>query len=93
MQKRSRTIAAIFSAGVLGAGILGGAAMAAVPANTISSGSTGTPLPVSVVDALEAGLLAISIDEARKTRSVVDMAPIWRQFDAALAGKVQKGAA
>ena len=39
MQKRSRTIAAIFSAGVLGAGILGGAAMAAVPTNTPSSAS------------------------------------------------------
>ena len=46
----------------------------------------GKPLPVSVVDALEAGLLAISIDEARRTRSVVDMAPIWKRFDAALSG-------
>ncbi|KQN78352.1 Gfo/Idh/MocA family oxidoreductase [Devosia sp. Leaf64] len=44
----------------------------------------GAPLPVSVVDALEAGLLALSIDEAMKTRSVVDMAPIWQRFDAAL---------
>jgi len=47
----------------------------------------GAPLPVSVVDALEAGLLALSMDEARRTRSVVDMAPIWRRFDDALAGK------
>lgn len=47
----------------------------------------GHPLPVSVVDALEAGLLAIAIDEARRTRKVVDMAPIWRNFDAALAGE------
>lgn len=44
----------------------------------------GAPLPVSVVDALEAGLLALSMDEAMKTRSVVDMAPIWQRFDAAL---------
>jgi predicted dehydrogenase len=47
----------------------------------------GAPLPVSVVDALEAGLLALSMDEARKTRSIVDMTPIWTQFDAALAGR------
>jgi hypothetical protein len=46
----------------------------------------GAPLPVSVVDALEAGLLAMSMDEARRTRSVVDMGPIWERFDAALAG-------
>ncbi|KQT44253.1 oxidoreductase [Devosia sp. Leaf420] len=44
----------------------------------------GASLPVSVVDALEAGLLALSMDEAMKTRSVVDMAPIWQRFDAAL---------
>jgi predicted dehydrogenase len=44
----------------------------------------GAPLPVSVTDALEAGLVALSMDEAMKTHSVVDMAPIWRRFDAAL---------
>lgn len=44
----------------------------------------GAPLPVSVIDALEAGLLALSMDEAMKTRTVVDMAPIWQRFDAAL---------
>lgn len=44
----------------------------------------GKNLPVSVTDALEAGLTAISIDEARRTKSVVDMRPIWKAFDAAL---------
>jgi predicted dehydrogenase len=44
----------------------------------------GAPLPVSVVDALEAGLLALTMDEAMATKSVVDMAPIWQRFDAAL---------
>lgn len=44
----------------------------------------GAPLPVSVTDALEAGLLALSMDEAMRTKSVVDMAPIWQRFDAAL---------
>jgi predicted dehydrogenase len=46
----------------------------------------GAALPVSVIDALEAGLLALAMDEARRTRSVVDMGPIWQRFDAALAG-------
>jgi len=36
------------------------------------------------VDALEAGLTAIKIDEARKTRSVVDMRESWLTFDANL---------
>lgn len=44
----------------------------------------GVPLPVSVTDALEAGLLALSMDQAMRTRSVVDMTPIWQQYDAAL---------
>ncbi|WP_237151769.1 Gfo/Idh/MocA family protein [Oryzibacter oryziterrae] len=48
--------------------------------------TTGAPLPVSVLDALEAGLTAIKIDEARVTKSVVDMAPVWARFDAALNG-------
>lgn len=44
----------------------------------------GVPLPVSVVDALEAGLLALVMDEAMRNKSVVDMTPIWQRFDAAL---------
>ena len=50
------------------------------------------PLPVSVVDALEAGLLAITLDEARRTRSVIDMASIWLRFDAALHGQIAQAA-
>jgi len=42
----------------------------------------GTPLKVSVVDALEAGLTAIKIDEARKTRQVIDLTETWKKFDA-----------
>jgi predicted dehydrogenase len=49
--------------------------------------TAGAPLPVSVVNALEAGLLALTMDEARITNSVVDMRPIWQEFDAALVGK------
>jgi len=44
----------------------------------------GAPLPVSVTDALEAGLLALSMDEAMRSRTVVDMAPLWQRFDQAL---------
>jgi len=47
----------------------------------------GDPLPVSVVDALEAGLLALAMDEARKSRAVVDMTLTWQRFDAALSGQ------
>jgi len=46
----------------------------------------GAPLPVSVIDALEAGLTAIKIDEARKTGTVVDLAATWARFDAVLSG-------
>src|SRR5690606_2662779 len=44
----------------------------------------GAALPVSVTHALEAGLLALSMDEAMRSRTVVDMAPLWQRFDAAL---------
>ena len=47
---------------------------------------TGAALPVSTRDALEAGILALSMDQARATRSVVDLRPVWDRFDAALAG-------
>lgn len=43
----------------------------------------GAPLPVSVIDALEAGLLAMTMDEARRTRSVIDMTSLWQRFGAA----------
>lgn len=40
-----------------------------------------TALPVNVLDALEAGLTAIKLDEARRTRSVIDLGDTWQQFD------------
>ena len=42
----------------------------------------GNPLPVTIKDALAAGLVAMAIDEARKTRSILCMADIWDEFDA-----------
>jgi predicted dehydrogenase len=47
----------------------------------------GGPVPVSPLDALEAGILALAMDEARKTRQVLDLRPIWDRFDSALAAK------
>ncbi|MCD7059146.1 Gfo/Idh/MocA family protein [Pelagibacterium xiamenense] len=44
----------------------------------------GAPLPVSAIDALEAGLLAMAMDEARRTRKVIEMREIWDRFDLAL---------
>lgn len=38
-------------------------------------------LPVSVVDALEAGVAAMAIEEARKTGKVVDLTEFWKEFD------------
>jgi hypothetical protein len=47
-------------------------------------------LPVGVLDALEAGLTAIKIDEARRLRKVIDMSDTWSRFDAALNGTGQQ---
>lgn len=41
----------------------------------------GVPLPVSLLDALEAGLTALAMDEARVSRKVVDMSEKWQEFD------------
>lgn len=46
---------------------------------------SGAPLPVSTRDALEAGILALALDEARAKKSVVDLRPVWDRFDEALA--------
>ncbi len=62
-------------------------------ADILSHIHDGAALPVSVVDALEAGLLALTMDEARRTRTVIDMAPIWSRFDAALGADSAKPAA
>ena len=42
---------------------------------------TGRPLPVSIVDALEAGLTAIKIDESRFTGRIIDLSETWERFD------------
>jgi predicted dehydrogenase len=51
-------------------------------ADVFANLQTGTPLPVSILDGLEAGLTAIKIDEARASRSVIDLTETWQCFDA-----------
>lgn len=41
----------------------------------------GVPLKVSIIDALEAGLTAIKIDEARKKGCLIDLTECWQRFD------------
>jgi len=38
-------------------------------------------LPVSIVDALEAGIAALALDEAREKRAVVDLTETWARLD------------
>ena len=44
------------------------------------------PFPVTPRDSLEAGLTVMAIDEAAATGTMVDCAPMWNRFDAAMAG-------
>jgi len=41
----------------------------------------GRALPVSIVDALRAGMLALKMDEARTQQKLVNMANIWEEFE------------
>lgn len=57
-------------------------------AGIINNVTKGTPLPVSALDALEAGVLALATDDARRQRQVIDLRPIWDRYDNALLNKV-----
>lgn len=39
-------------------------------------------LPVSILDAMEAGIAAIALDQARETGQVVDLTQVWAKLDA-----------
>lgn len=52
--------------------------------------SDGKPLPVSIVDGLAAGLVAIKMDEARVRRQVIDLSETWQRFDSYGLGTYQK---
>lgn len=45
----------------------------------------GSPLPVTVLDALVAGLTAMKIDESRLNGEVMDLTELWNRFDRAIA--------
>ncbi|MDA5636335.1 MULTISPECIES: Gfo/Idh/MocA family protein [Rhizobium/Agrobacterium group] len=47
----------------------------------------GAPLSVGIVAALEAGLVAIKIDEARRARRTIELVETWQRFDDALLTK------
>ena len=53
-------------------------------ADVIAHIVSGTPLPVSALDAIEAGMLALAMDEARAGHKVIDLAPVWATYDACL---------
>jgi predicted dehydrogenase len=38
-------------------------------------------LPVSIIDALEAGVAALALDQAKATKQVVDLTDVWAEFD------------
>ncbi len=59
----------------------------AMAAEIVAHVMHGGPLPVSPLDALEAGILALAMDEARRSRQVFDLRPTWDRFDGALAAK------
>ena len=42
---------------------------------------TTDSLPVGVVDALEAGLIAMTMDDARISGQMIDLTPLWAEFD------------
>ena len=56
----------------------------AMAAEVIAHVMQGGPLPVSPLDAMEAGILCMAMDDARLSRSVVDLRPVWDRFDEAL---------
>lgn len=41
-------------------------------------------LPLTVIDALEAGVTAMAMDRSRETGAMVDLTPVWQRFDDAL---------
>jgi predicted dehydrogenase len=54
---------------------------AAMVEDLVDHMKNGTPLPVSILDALEAGICAIKIDEARISQTVIDLTMTWEKFD------------
>ena len=47
--------------------------------------ATGAALPLSALDAMEAGVTALAMDRAREDGTVVDLSEFWGRYDEALA--------
>ena len=47
---------------------------------------SGAPLPLSALDAMEAGVTALAMDRARREGRVVDLTEFWERYDEALSG-------
>ena len=43
--------------------------------------SSFQPLPVSVIDCMQAGLIAMKIDEARENNQIIDLRETWNKLD------------
>ncbi|MCF1445314.1 Gfo/Idh/MocA family oxidoreductase [Agrobacterium vitis] len=56
-------------------------------ADVLAFVETGAKQPVSALDAIEAGILALALDQARAESKVVDLAPVWARYDACLHGE------
>ncbi|BCH56067.1 Gfo/Idh/MocA family protein [Agrobacterium vitis] len=62
-------------------------------ADVLAFVETGAKQPVSALDAIEAGILALALDQARAERKVVDLAPVWARYDVCLHGEASAASA
>ena len=44
-------------------------------------GKSSESLPVGVIDCMQAGLVAMKIDEAREKNQIIDLREIWNKLD------------
>ncbi|HEY5338350.1 MAG TPA: Gfo/Idh/MocA family oxidoreductase [Rhizomicrobium sp.] len=59
----------------------------AMARDLLAAMENGAAFPVTPLDSMEAGLTVMAIDRAMQTKSVVDCAPMWADYDAACAAK------
>jgi hypothetical protein len=49
--------------------------------NDYLNNNSSDSLPVGVVDCMEAGLVAMKIDEARTSNKIIDLTETWKKLD------------
>jgi predicted dehydrogenase len=54
----------------------------AMARDLLATFEAGAPFPVTPQDSMEAGLTVMAVDRAMRTKSVVDCAPMWADYDA-----------